>query len=413
MRKFVVLTLVLTLLMSVSSLAFAQDTVTLRVATYYTLQDRASGYPDVVELFEKENPGIKIELTTGSQSYNAALRPQFAAGDPPDIVGIQHTRFLDYVRRDLLEDITGFYNEAGFNKSLYGLSTGWVQFDDRIWGIADNPGTIEWFYNKDMFDDLGLAEPENLTELIEVSQAIRDAGFFAIGWGALDYWTNTAFLGMITAQTMGLDAINSSYDSGEWQIEELKEALEVIKTLVDAGAVDSVQTGIDYNGAISMFVNGQIGIMPTGGWTTSTFEATKSDDFNYGVFKNPVIFADEPLSPWSASGGQILSISSASKHKEEAKKFLEFLFSHETQMIVSEKGSLLSSLDSVNRVLSTDVVTQDILMHMEDTNEHSGMLIDYLPIAVMDSLGVSIQSMINGALTPEQVLQEIEAAANR
>lgn len=48
-----------------------------------------------------------------------------------------------------------------------------------------------------------------------------------------------------------------------------------------------------------------------------------------------------------------------------------------------------------------------ILSHLNDTNDDSGMLIDYLPVPVMDSLGLNIKRLINGEITPEQVLKNL------
>lgn len=408
-RHLVLLLVVTTLLASISVQALAADQITLRWSGYYSLQDRAKGWSKVVEMYEKQHPNIKIELWCGAQNYNEALRTQFAAGDPPDIVGIQHTRFLDYVRRDMLLDITDFFKEAGYEDSLYGLSQGWASFDGRIYGMSDNPSPIEWFYNVSMFEELGLDEPETLDELIAAGKKIKESGRFPMVWGSLDYWTNVAVLGMFSAQTMGLDPVNDAYDSKNWQIAGLLQALEIMARLRDEGLVDPIITGVDYNASEAMFVNGQVGIFPMGSWAISSIEASKPDGFRYSVFKKPVMLVDDPYALWSASGGQIHAVTAASKHKEEALDFLQFVFSPESQRVISEMGNMVGPMIEVNKMFE-EGVTALTLAHLGETNEHSGMLIDYLPISVMDSLGISIQSMLNRQLTPAQVMEEIEKA---
>jgi len=411
MKKQAVVLLVLISLVAVLALpAAAAEKITLRWSGYYSLQDRAKGWPIVVEMYKKQNPNVEIELWTGAQNYNEALRTQFAAGDPPDIVGIQHTRFLDYAARGLLVDITDFFEENGYRESLYGLSQGWSAYNGRIYGMSDNPAPIEWFYNVGLFEDLGLTEPETLDDLIAAGKKLQAAGVFPIVWGSLDYWTNVAVLGMITAQTMGLDPVFDAFETKNWQIPGLLQALEIMVLLRDEGLVDPLITGIDYNASEAMFVNGQVGIFPMGSWAVSSIEASQPDDFRYSVFKKPVMFVDNPFALWSASGGQIHAVTTASKNQEQALDFLKFVFSEECQEIISREGNMVSSMMVTNKMFEDHPVVALNLEHLTQTNEHSGMLIDYLPIAVMDSLGVSIQAMLNGTMAPAQVLEEIQKA---
>lgn len=401
--------LVLVLISMMTVQLFAQEKITLRWSGFYSVQDRAKGWPIIVEKFKEKYPNIDIDIWGGAQNYQEALSSQFAAGDPPDITGLQHTRFLNYVQHDLLTDISDFYVEEGFDKDLYGLSRGWVKYDGKIYGVSDNPSPIEWFYNTKVFEELGLEEPRTLEELIRAGEKIKESGIeFPIIWGSMEEWSNIAVLGMITAQTMGIEPIKEASETKNWNIPGLKDALEIIVKLRDKGLINPLMTGIDASGgSASMFINGQAAIYPMGSWETTTFEDTDSDNFKYNVFKEPVLFVDDPIALWSATGGQIHAIPKTSEHKEAALEFISFLFSEEMQNIYSEEGNMISSLPSVNKRFETSEAMRRILSHLNDTNDNSGMLIDYLPVPVMDSLGLNIKRLINGEITPEQVLQNV------
>ncbi len=410
-KKFFISLMVLALISTFAVQLFAQEEVTLRWSGFYSLQDRAKSWPIIVEEFKEKYPNINIEIWAGSQGYQEALSSQFAADDPPDITGLQHTRFYNYVKRDLLTEITDFYKAQEYDEKLYGLSRGWVKYNGKIYGVSDNPAPIEWYYNTKIFNELGLEEPRTLEDLITVGKKIKEAGIsFPILWGSMDEWTNIAVLGMITAQTTGLEPIKEAYETTDWNINGLKKALRIIVRLRDEGLINPLMTGVDYSGSTSMFMNGQAAIYPMGSWEMSTFENSNNDNFNYNVFKNPVMFVDDPISLWSATGGQIHAIPKSSQYKEEALKFLEFLFSEEMQNIYSEEGKMVSSLPSVNVMFETNPVMKRILLHLKETNDNSGMLIDYLPVPVMDSLGLNIKRLINGEVTPEQVMENVTEA---
>lgn len=379
------------------------ETLTLRWSTYYTTQDRAKGWPTIIQQYEAKNPNVKIELSAGANGYDETLRTQISAGMAPDIIGIQHTRFLDYAEKGLLVDLTADFKNAGYDKSLYGLCLGWGEYGGKILGIPDNPAPIEWFYNAKIFNDLGLSEPKTKQELYAACEKIKAAGYIPIMWGDQDTWTGTAVLGMITAQTMGLDPVYAASKSGDWNIAGLKEALNIVKELKDKGYIDPMMTGVDYNTSEEMFVKGKVAIFPMGSWAISQIEANKPSDFQYSVFKDAVKFVDKPIGVWSASGGQIHSLTASSKSIDAAKAFLLSVFSKDSQLIAAKEGNMMSPRPDVNGIFDT-AVSKLALGHLEETNKHSGMLIDYLPIKVMDNLGMGIQQVINGSETVDKIL---------
>lgn len=95
----------------------------------------------------------------------------------------------------------------------------------------------------------------------------------------------------------------------------------------------------------------------------------------------------------SASGGQILTVSSKSSNKDEAEKFLKFLFEQEAQKLFVEKG-FISALKTANQL---DTVNKRIIIsHIEMTNDNSGFLIDNLDLKMADAIGIVLSDMIEG-----------------
>ncbi len=381
-------------------------TVSLRVSTYYTTVARAKGYPGVVEAFQEANPGVEVDLWATNTGYHDAIRTQFSAGEAPDVVGTTHDRFMDYARNGMLMDMTDVFYENGLDASLYGLCAGWGKFGDKIYGIADSPAPIEWYYNVDIFEKLGLSEPKNLDELIDVSKTIADAGYIPVMWGAQDTWTGTAVLGMITAQIMGLDPVNAAVESGDWDLQGLRDALAIVEDFRDSGVIDPSMTGVSYESSIDLFIKGKVAMFPMGSWVISNFEAAKPADFRYSSFDEPVLFTDKPFAPWSASGGQVFVIPKNTENKDAAVAFLLHMFSDESQISIAQEGNMLSSSSAANGMWNQDIY-KIALAHLKETTKDSGMLVDYLPSRIRDGLGAGIRSLINGETTADEIVSNL------
>ena len=78
------------------------------------------------KLFEKQNPGVEIELINiPGSNYTAKLLSMVAAGTPPDVININAllTSELD----GLLVDLTDNMNKMGYFDEKRGLLQGWYQ----------------------------------------------------------------------------------------------------------------------------------------------------------------------------------------------------------------------------------------------------------------------------------------------
>lgn len=147
----------------------------------------AGGDPLVKELtsqitmrFEEENPDIRIvQRPSGSGNYLESLKTMDAVGEFPDMLDSRDTSV--WVRADKLAELT-----------------------DKVKNLVNNPPALDgkyyvapfsvapaaggMYYNKKLFEELGLEEPETYDDFLNICETIKNSGTAPIAVGGKDGW---------------------------------------------------------------------------------------------------------------------------------------------------------------------------------------------------------------------------------
>jgi multiple sugar transport system substrate-binding protein len=117
---------------------------------------------------------VTLVDTVGAGEGNTKLQNAIAAGDGvPDVVQIEYQSIPQFQLQGQLTDLT----EYGFDEleSLYTASTwGSVSQNGGIWGLPQDSGPMAFFYNQEVFDEVGVEVPTTWDEYIEVARAIKE-----------------------------------------------------------------------------------------------------------------------------------------------------------------------------------------------------------------------------------------------
>lgn len=111
MKKFLSLLMAAMMLLSICSVALAEDT-TIRIM-WWGDTARHEKYNKIMDAFEAENPGIKVErLTATWNDYWSKLPTMVAGGDAPEVMGM-HAQFVsDYAGRGALYDLNALVEKG-------------------------------------------------------------------------------------------------------------------------------------------------------------------------------------------------------------------------------------------------------------------------------------------------------------
>lgn len=364
----------------------------------------------LIPAFNEHYPNIEVIFSpTIPADYNAALNAKLEGGTAGDIItcrpfdlslGLYKQGHLASVK-----DLPGMEHFGDVARSA------WITDDGSDVFCVPMGAVIQGFiYNKDIFDELGLSEPETVPEFYDVLDAIKEDGQYTpIAMGVADEWP---------AGLMGFDTIGESYWHGEegrlglingtkkFTDPEFVRAFEEIakwKEYMAPGA-----EAMTYPDSQNMFTLGQAAIFPAGSWEIPIFEAQA--DFEMGAFKPPLPEGEDTC--YVVDHVDIaMGMNANAKHPEEAKLFLQWLTTQEFAQLYTSNLSGFFSL-SDHPVTVDDPLAADFLSWRDECE--TGIRLAYQILSRGDpNLDLEIWRVstlvINGEMTPEEAAAELQA----
>ena len=308
--------------------AWAED-VTLTIESWRN-DDLAIWQEKIIPAFEAANPGIKVVFAPSAPAeYNAVLNSKLDAGSAGDLVTCRpFDASLELFNKGKLADLTDMQAMANFSDVA---KSAWQTDDAAKTFCVPMASVIHGFiYNKAAFEQLGLTPPKTEAEFFAALEKIKaDGTYIPMAMGTNDQWE---------AATMGYQNIGPNY----WKGEEGRKALIAgTQKLTDEPWVapfrqlakwkDYLGDGFEaqtYPDSQNLFTLGRAAIYPTGSWEIGVFGPQIGGAFEMGAFPPPVP-ADGDKCYISDHTDIAMGMNSATKHPEEAKKFLEWVGSSE------------------------------------------------------------------------------------
>lgn len=288
----------------------AQDVdADLTVYRYYADSDKVNLDYAISKMTEKY-PNLTFTMEHRTDSDGTALRTWAAVGELPDLMEINSASVYDMFKQDGTVYIvdaevekTGFYDLFSNGAAAKEARTA---DDGHQYSYGDEVSNLGGFwYNKELFAELGISEPTNYEEFKNTIQVLKDAGKVPIALFGAEKWpaTNIFSTAVIAeGQVAGLDAVND----GTITIsdEAVVKAAEKYVEIANMGAYGNAALSTNYQQAYEMMYAKEAGYFHTGAWFWLTVEADGMgeviDYVNWNVFAD----ADKAEEVrWNANGG--------------------------------------------------------------------------------------------------------------
>ena len=314
--------MLVTLIVAVVGTALAQSgTITIES---WRNDDLAIWNELIIPAFNEEYPDIEVIFAPAAPTeYNAVLNSKLEAGSAGDLITCRpFDQSLDLYQSGYLaslNDLPGMENFSDVARSA------WVTDDGSDVFCVPMASVIHGFiYNQDIFDELGVTEPETYPEFLELLQTIQDDGTYApLVMGTTDQWE---------AATMGYQNIGPNFWNGEEGRTALIEGtmgydeggfLEAFEALAQwQPYLPAGYQAMSYPDAQNFFAFGQGAIFPAGSWEISVFNPLA--EFEMGAFKPPVPEGQDTC--YISDHTDIaMGLNAASENKEAARTFLEWM----------------------------------------------------------------------------------------
>lgn len=379
-----------------------------------TFGSHQSGLPtsgivqDLAKEFEEET-GIKIDFQVSPDAqWRDLIKVKLDSGEAPDIICVDTPiNLASSLHMDkYCVDLTDQEWVSRLDESARSA----VSVDDKTYGITF-PGAKMYFYlyNKDIFQDLGLAVPTTYDEFKDVCQKIQDSGTTPIYEATTNGWHQV--LPLFETGGLWLEQDPEMYDKlnkNEIDLDEIPSLLTIIEQLDECAKAGYF--GEDYlsnaweNAKEAMATEAcamTIGELGFRGQIEADYPEFKATE-KLGAFVMP--WGDnQEVGVNPASNAYF--INKESKYVEEAKQFFEFLARPENLQKRLEGQPELSALCWPEIESKYSEEDQAFLDSLEKANVVQTS-VNYIDSQWMD-VGKDLEAMYTGAMTPEDVLNSI------
>lgn len=372
----------------------AADDVTLKVWSWRT--EDVDAYNRIFDVFEEQNPGITVEFEAFQNTeYNQILTTGLAGSDGPDVPMVRaYGQLQPNIEAGQLEPIDG--EVEGFDEIAPSVLAGAKGKEDgKTYAVPLATQTLQMFYNKALFEELGLEVPTTWDEFIDVNESLLEAGVTPMALGAKDDWILPIFHDIVGSARYGGAEFEERVLSGETDFNDpdYVASLQLITDLEKYLTPDVV--GVSYTDSQIQFTSGQAAQFPGGSFEIATFR-NQAPDLEIGSYQVPLhddAVAETPVSPAYADGN--FAVNAKSENKEAAFTLLNWLATPEFGQLVADELNQFSAIPGVEY---SDEVMQEAWSNYEDGQAPYLLLVDFrygepLGTAV---LGTEIQRMFLG-----------------
>lgn len=317
------------------------DPVKLRIA-WWGGQARHDYTLKVIEMYEKQNPNVKIETEYASfDDYWKKLAPQAAANQLPDIIQMDISYLTQYGGRGQLEDLTPYTKNGLLDVSSVSPNTiAGGQIDGKLYAMTTGVNALASIMDWEMLKQAGVEVPLNKNwtwdDLDALAAKMKSAGKLM---GGLRHDVFFAYyLRTVDQKMYSADGSKLGYEDDKHFIDYFTR----YKKWYDAGYLLSLDKEATKKGTPEddeMVLGNSIS---SNGWSNQFLGLANAA-------KRPLEL--QPMPGPNAEKGMFLkpsmyfSVTTNSKQKEEAVKFINFFINdiEANQLIKGERGVPVSS----------------------------------------------------------------------
>ncbi len=412
MKKLLIVSLLLIMSLSLGLFAAgvseqAADSKDKTVIEFWTWRPEDIEFYDAqIAKFEAQNPDIEVIQTAHKNTeYNTILAASLSGGSGPDVFqGRAYGGLATFADSGFLEPLEQWMPELK-DYSATALLGATSPTDGKIYGAPAVSQTVFMYYNKGVYEELGLSVPRTWNEMIRNFEAVEKAGYVALGNGAKDGWTLETMLGGMGPAIYGGTDFYNAVIAGEKNFLDpaFIRMVETMKSL--SKYLPDMYVGIGYEDMRGNFINEIAPHLIAGSYEAAYFRA-QNPDLDFGIFAVPGQKAGDPA--WvSVYADMNFAMNAASEKKDAAVRFLKFLSSKEFGKAMVSELKMVTSVPGVDA--SADAFISDVL----DLQKHATPYLFLVGFRYNQPTGSSLwqaaaQGVMAGTVSPREAAQQVQ-----
>jgi glucose/mannose transport system substrate-binding protein len=343
-RRFVSLIIVLVLVLSLGSIAFAQDAPSgdLEIFSWWVGGGEAAGLDALIAEFSTMYPDVTVinSAVAGGSGVNAraVLQTRLLAGEPPGTFQVHAGEELNavWVAAEAMEPLNALYEENGWMEQYPQGLLDLISSEGNIYSVPVNihRSNVMWFVPEKLAE-WGVEVPATWDDFLTTTcPALQEAGVVPLAVG--ENWTQVHLWESVASGVLGSEAYLGLW-TGEtaWDSPEMQTVFETYGQILDCTNDD--RNGLTWQDASKLVVDGAAAFNIMGDWAAGYFLVD--------LALEPRVGFDWVASPGTADSFMMLSDSfglpKGAPNPEAVMAWLAFLGSAEAQDIFNPlKGSL-------------------------------------------------------------------------
>jgi multiple sugar transport system substrate-binding protein len=323
----------------------AQDRKIVPFLTAESSPESVAQILDLIAKFEEQNPDIGIELQLTSNDNRASrIINSVSVGDELGIFEIERRLVPDFTQAGYLLPLDSIVDNIGVDKFIPGSLLYWP-FDGHLYQFTSDlsAGTLYW--RTDLFEEAGLAEPDSYERLLEASERLD--GQNGVSGNAFEASNNGGVQRFVTFLWQNCGDFYTKEGDLAFDREGSRQAVEDYAALNQYtpsgshswGNLDPINAYAAGRVAMALFP-GRLGYQV----------ATNAPDIAKVTGNREARVARGGEGPRVVYGAVTsYAIGSTVRHPEEAKKFLEYLFTGDQllQYAMGVPGHIAPAIKSV------------------------------------------------------------------
>lgn len=414
MKKRIALALAMAICLSMLCTVALADKVTVNFFHRWPNEPKNSYINSLIDEFEAANPDIDIVADCVlNDSYKEKIRVLVSTDALPDVFFSWSGVFGENLTRSgrvlALDDVMA--RDSEWSSQIVEGQWAPFNYNGKQYGAPWSMDGKAFFYNVDVFNELGIEIPTTLNELYAVCEKLKENGYDEpISAGFSAPWAVSHYLGTICQRVVDPEVLAKDYTGGgDFSDPAYIEALNIFKKLGEYMTSDPCS--VDHEFARNAFI---MGVSPMCYMQLAEMKYMRDDEeLNYAFFNFPAV-EDGKGDPGQLTGapeGMMISATAKPEVQEAAIKFMEFVISKEGgHRMIAECGEIScvkgawdetncdeKQLEAINLILAATepAVWQDCATEA----------------TIANAFMTGGQLLLTGDMTAEDVMASVQTAA--
>jgi multiple sugar transport system substrate-binding protein len=219
-----------------------------------------------------------------------------------------------------------FKTASAYQDNIYFIPQSWYW-----WGV---------YYNKSVFNDLGLEIPQTWDEFMAVNETLKENGKIPMAIGTKYLWTAGGWFDYLNMRVNGIE-FHTEFTAGKVPFTDprVKKVFEYWKEMVDKGYFIDNHSAYSWQEAANRLFTGEAGMYLMGQFIKDVAPEDVKDDIDF--FRFPII--DSNVGVYEDTPIDGFMVPKNAKNIEDAKLFMQYIAGRNSQQYFADELGRLAA----------------------------------------------------------------------